>query len=82
MIRKELGFSKPDFQALSWANQRMYIEQLSIFIYRRDWNNWDQLPEEEKWKYDEPVKPQVLVDEEHDYEEEQQQIVVPDILSG
>jgi hypothetical protein len=58
----------------------MYIEQLSVFLYQRDWHNWDNLSEEEKWKYDEPIKPQVLIEEEEEFEQEQRQIVSPDIL--
>lgn len=72
-----------EFQALPWCDQRMYIEQLSIYQYWRDWHRWNQLSEDDKWYEEEPVKPMVLMIEES--EEEAENIIAqgmpPDILS-
>jgi hypothetical protein len=60
----------------------MYLEQLTIFLYRRDYSNWKQLSEEEQWYYEEPEKPQILLEEEALQEEVEREIIAPDILGG
>lgn len=83
-IRKELGFSRLEFRALPWSDQRMYIEQLSIFFYQRDKNDWDNMTEEQRWERQEPIKPLVLVLEEQQEEWEilDAEGIPPDILGG
>jgi hypothetical protein len=81
LIRTELGFSRDEFRALSWVDQRMYIEELSIFLYYKDLAQWKSLPEEEKWEHDEPIKPEILIDREVEEWEKEREIMPPDIFS-
>lgn len=79
-IRMRLGFSKPEFQTLPWVDQRMYLEQLVILDYeqKRDW--YENLSEEDQWKYDEPEMPEVLIREEEMLALDAPSEQLPDIL--
>lgn len=82
MIRQELGFSRDEFRNLSWVDQRMYVEELTIYLYKRDHAHWESMDEDQQWEHEEPEKPQVLLDQELEEWEEERQVVLPDILDG
>lgn len=75
-MRKELGFSREEFDNLSWIDRRMYLEEYSIYEYELKYANWESAPEEERGP--EPEKPFVLLLREE--EEWLNQEVAPDIM--
>lgn len=43
-IKKELGFSRSEWNQLSWVDKQMYTEQLAMYLYEKAYNNWKQQP--------------------------------------
>lgn len=41
-IKRELGFSRSEWNALNWIDQRMYTEQLAMWKYEKAYENWKQ----------------------------------------
>ena len=43
-IKRELGFSRAEWDQLSWVDRQMYTEELSMHLYRESHSNWKQAP--------------------------------------
>lgn len=86
VILTRLGLTREQFQALSWVDQRMYIEELAIDNYMDRLSQWESLDDEAKWDQQEPVMPEVVAYYEERGElwldqEQEEDDAAPDVMS-